>query len=433
VNKYRSAQLWIGLAALAAIALLAIRLWASSQRGGTGAPETNHDDVADAPVGDQHAARKVGHAPAASDATAPAPKKGVVGKPEPAREGTPEQQEARALTAKRYKAAQHSPNRLEWAPEEVRPSNMVFDLCDDVQAREAGLAINALNEDRHNLGVDCKTSAHRFAYIPPNEAMRFANSYEEANALLEEFAKKGSIKGEKFDKPVGTLMGHRGPWPVDIGLALDPCGTGFGCAAASINVSRGATRGVFANVSDEVAHNVTISAGNVVARYPLSVQPGESSAFVLPAELSYAELATLNITATFAGKADPRRAVLLMGAPGAITAPRAELAKRYFGIAPAGGPDVITYFVEALMLENSTTHPDAAQSLPNQTLDAPIAVVALLDEHFKVIEVLQLPVTLDETGKPVPVSSMAFVKTYTIGFVMPPEVGQSFISVGGAE
>jgi hypothetical protein len=311
---------------------------------------------------------------------------------------------------------------------------MVYDLCDDVQAAEAGLHSNALEEERRAFGIDCKNSnAQRFGFIPaPNDAMRFARSYEEANALLKEFATMRSIRGEKFDKPVGTLLGHRGPWPVDIGLALEPCGSGFGCAPATINVSGGATLGLFSNVANEVAHDVTIIAGHAVAHHPLSVQPGETSAFMLPAELSEAELATLTITATFAGKADPRRGVNLLGVPGDITGSRHELAAQFFGIPPTG-PAEITYFSEQIMLEKSTNHPDAAQSLPKGVLEAPVAVVALLDRSFRVVDVLQPTVISEETGHPLPVTAMVSVKNYGIGFVVPPGAGQPFISVGGAE
>lgn len=427
MNERPRVGLWVGIAAVVAIGLLALGAWRFNQPGVPSAPTANHGDVADAPLGDQRAGGTVGHSAAAPSKTR------VGGTPAPQPQTTSEREEARAQMAKRYKAALFSPQRLEWAPEEVRPSDTVFDLCDDVQAREAGLSVDALEEDRRNLGIDCRTSDHRFGYIPPNEALRFANTHDEAQALLKEFADKGSLKGEKFKKPVGVLMGHSGPWPVDIGLALDPCGTGFGCAAASIDVSHGTTRGLFSNVSDEVAHNVNIRAGNVVAHHPLSVQPGESNAFELPAELGAAELATLSITATFVASADPRRSVLLMGAPGDITAPREELAKRYYGIDSVGDP-VITYFVEALMLERSTNHPEAVQSLPGQVLDAPTAVIALLDVHFKVIKVLHPPVTFDATGTaPKPVASMAVNETYAIGFVRPPEAGQAYISIGGAE
>jgi hypothetical protein len=348
----------------------------------------------------------------------------------PEQQPAPEPEETRELVAKRYEAALRSPHRLEWAPEEIIPSNVVFDLCDDVQAQEAGLFSSALNDAREAFGVDCRTSERRFAYIPPNESMRTASSYEEAVADLTELAEKGSIKGERFTKPVGVLMGHYGSWATD----LDPCGPGFGCARASIDVSRGTTRGMFANVSDQVAHSVTIRAGTVVAHYPLSVQPGENTAFELPAELSAVELATLSITATFVGSADPRRAVRLLGAPGDITGPRDELAKRYLGIDLSRDPPTITYFLEAVMLENSTTHPGVTQTLPGQVLDSPTAVVALLDENRKVIHVLRPPVTFDKDGRsPVPVTTMAFGESHAIGFVMPPEVAQYSISIGGAE
>jgi hypothetical protein len=191
---------------------------------------------------------------------------------------------------------------------------------------------------------------------------------------------------------------------------------------------------MFANVSDQVAHNVTIRAGKVVARYSLSVQPGEYTAFELPAELNAAELATLSITATFVAAADPRRAVHLLGAPGDITGPRDELAKRYFGIDLARDPPTIAYFLEVVMLESSTTHPGLAQTLPGQALDSPTAVVALLDERRKVIQVLQPPVTSDTHGaKKMPITTMALGETYTIGFVMPPEVAEYSMSIGGAE
>lgn len=259
-----------------------------------------------------------------------------------------------------------------------------------------------------------------------------AKSYEAAlrSPHRLEWEPEEVTRGEQFEEPVGMLMGHRGVRAVN----MNPCGAGFGCAGATIDVGRGTTRGMFCNVSEQVAHNVTIRAGQVAARHPLSVQPGESTAFELPAELSPAELATLNITATFVEHADPRRAVLLMGAPGDITGPRDELATSFHGIDLQRDPPVITYFSEALMLENSTTHPSAAQSLPGQVLDSPTAVVALLDENQKVIQVLRPPVTSDKhSAKHMPITTMAFVETYAIGFVVPPGVAQHSISVGGAE
>ena len=430
MNERSRVGLWIGLAAVAVIGLLAVGARHHDRSGESSASsaKANHGDATDEPLEAQRAAGAVGHASAAPSKS----KTGVGATPNAKPQTEAEREEARALTAKRYKAAQFSRNRIEYETEEVRPSDTVFDLCDDVQAREAGLAFNALDDDRHSLGIDCRTSDHRFGYIAGNEALRFANTYGEAQALLKEYATKGSIKGEKFQKPIGTLMGHRGPWPVDMGLALDPCGEGFGCAAASIDISRGSTRGVFANVSEDVAHDVTISAGNVVVHHPLSVQPGESSAFELPGELSAADLATLNISASFVASPDPRRSVRLMAAPGDITGPRAELAKSYYGIDPAGAPPEITYFLEAFMVERSTSHPEAA--LPGGVLDAPTAVVALLDTNLKVIGVLRPLVTFEEEGaKPAPTKTMAASLTYTIGFVRPPEAGQVFISIGGAE
>lgn len=396
----------MGFAAVAAIALLAVGPRLYRQWGG----------AADAPRSNESA-----RDPSKVDG---------VGMPPPEQQLAPEQEETSEQVASRYQAALHSPHRLESTPEEITPSNTVFDLCDKAQAAEAGLSSDQIEDARSLYAVDCRTSERRFAYIPPNESMRTVNSYEEAVADLTEFAEKGSIKGEHFPKRLGALMSHRGPPAGN----MDPCGPGFGCDRASIDASRGTTRGMFANISDQVAHNVTIRAGTVVAHYPLSVQPGENTAFELPAELSTAELATLSITATFVGSADPRRSVLLLGAPGDITGPRDELAKIYFGIDPRRDPPTITYFLEAIMLEHSTSHPGAAQTLPGHVLDSPVAVVALLDENRKVMQVLRPPVTFDKDGRsPVPVTTMAFFDTYTIGFVMPLEVAGYSISIGGAE
>ncbi len=402
MTERRSARWWIGCLAVAGIAVLAVGPWLYRRLADNNAIGSNGDAVAQHKGEDAHTEHPL----------------------------AAEQPQARALIAKSYEAALRSPHRLEWAPEEVRPSNVVFDLCDDAQAKMAGLAFNALDYDRSSLGVNCQTFERRFAYVPPNEAMRLADSYEEAEALLRELAEKGSIKGEPFNKPVGMLMGHRGPLAVD----MEPCGNGFGCARATMDVGHGATRGMFANVSTQVAHNVAIRAGHVVARHPLSVQPGENTAFEIPAELTPAELATLTITATFVDSADPRRAVLLMGAPGDITGPRDELAKRFYGIDPLRDPPELTYFSEVLMLENSTTHPAAAQTLPGKVLDSPTAVVALLDENQKVVQVLRPPITSDNDGaKHTPITTMAWAGTYTIGFVVPPGIAQYAISVGGAE
>lgn len=349
MNKHPRAWLWIGVT-VAAFELLAVGSWVRNSLSERPARDASHSSASHNAVGDASA---------------------------PQQQTVLEQEEARVLTAQRYKAAQRSPHRLEWAPEP----------------------------------------------IPPELATTSSND---------------AIDDEMFPKPIGMLMGHHGTWPVDAGLALDPCGDGFGCARATIQASRGTTRGLFANVSDQVAHNVTIRAGHVVARHPLSVQPAESTAFELPAELSTAELSTLSITATFVARADPRRAVLLMGEPGDISAPRNELAKHFYGIGAAGDAwgdaSVITYYSEVLMLEHSTTHPGAAQSLPGQVLDAPTVIVTVLDENLKVMQVLRPPVTSDEqTGKPVPVSQLGFTHTYTIGFISHPDAGQLLISVGGAE
>ena len=189
MNEHHSARR-VGFAAVAAVALLAVGAWAYRQWGGSRAPKPNH--LADAPLGD----------PSKND---------DVGLPPPEQQPAPQPEEARELVAKSYQAALHSPHRLEWEPEEVVPSNKVFDLCDDEQAKEAGLFLDAANDARDSLSVDCDTSQNRFAYRAPHEALRFANSPEEAQALLTEFAEHRTIKGERFRKPVGMLLGHRGP------------------------------------------------------------------------------------------------------------------------------------------------------------------------------------------------------------------------------
>jgi len=161
VNEHRNARLWIAFAAVAAIALLVVGPRLYRQWGGSRAPSPSHDDVADAPLGDKRAASTVGRAVGAP------PKNDGVGMPAsaPDQQTAPDQEEARELLKKSFTAAQFSPHRLEWEPEEVTLSNTVLDLCNDEQAAQAGLQAGALDDTRYSSVACARSSSSMFSVV----------------------------------------------------------------------------------------------------------------------------------------------------------------------------------------------------------------------------------------------------------------------------
>ncbi|MFM2418261.1 MAG: hypothetical protein RL385_2984 [Pseudomonadota bacterium] len=320
--------------------------------------------------------------------------------------------------------AERSPHRLEWKPEEYRPSDTVFDLCDDDQAIMAGLDSSQLQDQRYRLNIDCSTSQNRYGYVPPGDTLRQASTYNGALEGLKAFAAK-----KAGEKEPGILMGHFGPSWRDLGLELQSVGEGFGVARSTFVVAGGVTRGLFANVSEQVAHNVVMVAGNSRVRYPISVQPGETTVFEFPEELDEIQLAELTMSANFAGKADPNRSLLITGTPGNWSGPKEKLAELNPPIDLTHVPELTNYFETQLWFKSPSSHPDADA---NRVVRAPVVIAASLDSQRRVIDVV-VPRVIMRDGNNSPVSAIALEETPSVGFVVSPDTSTLIISAGGTE
>jgi hypothetical protein len=340
--------------------------------------------------------------------------------PLPTAAGLHQDQDIDALARK----AERSPHRLEWTPEEYRPSDTVFDLCDDDQAIMAGLDSSQLQDQRYRLNIDCSTGQNRYGYVPPGDTLRQASGYNEALEALKKFANK-----KAGAKDPGILMGHFGPSWRDLGLELQSVSDGFGVARSTFLVAGGVSRGLFANVSEQVAHNVVLAAGNSIVRYPLSVQPGETTVFEFPEELNEMQLAGLAISATFAANADPNRSLLITGTPGNWSGPREKLVELNPPVDIRHVPEMTNYFETQLWFKSPSSHPDADAG---RVIRAPVVIAASLDSQRKVIDVV-LPQVVMRDGQNSPVATIAIEETPSVGFVVSPDASTLIISAGGAD
>jgi hypothetical protein len=320
--------------------------------------------------------------------------------------------------------AERSPHRLEWKTEEHRPSDTVFDLCDDDQAIMAGLDSSQLQDQRYRLNIDCSTGQNRYGYVPPGDTLRQASGYKEALEALKKFAEKKAGEREP-----GILMGHFGPSWRDLGLELQSASDGFGVAPSTFLVAGGVSRGVFANVSEQVAHNVVLAAGNSIVRYPLSVQPGETTVFEFPEELDEMQLAGLAISATFASNSDPNRSLLITGTPGNWSGRREKLAELNPPVDLLHVPEMTNYFETQLWFKSPSSHPDADAG---RVIRAPVVIAASLDSQRKVIDIV-LPRIVMRDGHNSPVAAIAIEEAPSVGFVVSPNASTLIISAGGED
>jgi hypothetical protein len=321
----------------------------------------------------------------------------------------------------RAQIAERSLHRLEWKQDDYRPTESVFDLCNDDQATMAGLDSSMLPDQRYRLNIDCMSSRNRFGYVPPGDTLRQANSRDEAIQALEQFAAKS--------RQPGMLMGHTGPSWRELGLSLQPAGEGFAVVRGSIRTAGGATRGLFVSVSEQVAHNVVLTSEDSVVRYPLSVQPGETTAFEFPVELGDDQLARLTIAAQFVGEPDQRRSLLITGTPGSWSGSKKNLAKLHPPVDLSGAGNNLHYFETQLWFRAAPSLPEAEAG---RAIRAPVVIAAALDSQHKVIALFRPPVvTRDDKNSSV--SSVALQEAPSVGFLTPAASSALIICAGGAD